>query len=93
MLSLAREALITISNKEVLLNTALADMIKISPYYAELSYESGFENLNKIKLIADGERIECLGGEQLRCKYALFYGSLTLCQCPLLNYIAKNFNM
>ncbi len=36
MLSLAREALITISNKEVLLNTALADMIKISPYYAEL---------------------------------------------------------
>jgi hypothetical protein len=58
-----------------------------------ICYESGFENLNKIKLIADGERIECLGGEQLRCKYALFYGSLTLCQCPLLNYIAKNFNM
>ncbi|MHC4109872.1 MAG: hypothetical protein ACYSWZ_16355 [Planctomycetota bacterium] len=36
MLSLAREALISISEKEVLLNTALADMIKISPYYAEL---------------------------------------------------------
>ena len=36
MLSLAREALISISKKEVLLNTALADMIKISPYYAEL---------------------------------------------------------
>jgi Mn-dependent DtxR family transcriptional regulator len=36
MLSLAREALINISKKEVLLNTALADMIKISPYYAEL---------------------------------------------------------
>ena len=36
MLSLAREALINISKKELLLNTALADMIKISPYYAEL---------------------------------------------------------
>jgi Mn-dependent DtxR family transcriptional regulator len=36
MLSLAREALINISKKKVLLNTALADMIKISPYYAEL---------------------------------------------------------
>lgn len=36
MLSLAREALINISKNEVLLNTALADMIKISPYYAKL---------------------------------------------------------
>ncbi|MHC4087539.1 MAG: hypothetical protein ACYSU5_20395 [Planctomycetota bacterium] len=36
MLSLARVALINISEKEVLLKTALADMIKISPYYAEL---------------------------------------------------------
>ena len=56
-------------------------------------YESGFENLGNIKLIADGERVECLGENQLRCKFALFYGSLTLCQCPIRNYIAKNFNM
>ena len=55
--------------------------------------ESGFENLNKIKFIADGERIECLGENPLRCKFALCYGSLTLCQCPLRNYIAKNLNM
>ncbi len=40
MLSLAREALISISKNEVLLNTALADMIKISPYYAELICKS-----------------------------------------------------
>ncbi len=58
-----------------------------------ICYESGFENLGNIKLIADGERIECLGGEQLKCKYALCYGKLTICQCPLRNYIAKNFNM
>ena len=56
-------------------------------------YESGFDNLGNIKLIADGERVECLGENQLRCKFALFYGSLTLCQCPIRNYIAKNFNM
>lgn len=58
-----------------------------------ICYESGFENLSKIKIIADGERIECLGENPLRCKFALCYGSLTLCQCPLRNYIAKNFNM
>lgn len=40
MLSLAREALINISKKKVILNTALADMIKISPYYAELICKS-----------------------------------------------------
>jgi hypothetical protein len=56
-------------------------------------YKSGFENLSKIKLIAGGERIVCLEEEQLRCKFALFYGSLMLCQCPLRNYIARNFNM
>lgn len=54
-------------------------------------YESGFEKLSKIKLIAGGERIVCLEEHQLRCKYALFYGSLILCQCPLRNYIAKTF--
>ena len=36
MVSLEQEELVNISKKEVLLNTALADMIKISPYYAEL---------------------------------------------------------
>ncbi len=40
MLSLAREVLINISKKEVLINTALADMFKISPYYAELIFRS-----------------------------------------------------
>lgn len=40
MLSLAREVLINISKKEVLINTVLADMFKISPYYAELILRS-----------------------------------------------------
>lgn len=58
-----------------------------------ICYESDFENLSKIKLIADGERIVCLEENPLTCKFALCYGSLMLCQCPLRNYIAKNFNM
>lgn len=40
MLSLAREVLTKISNKEVLINTVLADIFKISPYYAELILRS-----------------------------------------------------
>ncbi len=55
-------------------------------------YKPGSEN-PRIRLIADGERIECLGENPLRCKFALCYGSLTLCQCPLLNYIAKNSHL
>ena len=55
-------------------------------------YEPGSEN-PRIRLIADGERIECLGENRLRCKYALCYGMLTICQCPLLNYIAKNSHL
>jgi len=36
MLSVAREILFNISKQEVLINKALADMFKISPYYAEI---------------------------------------------------------
>lgn len=56
-------------------------------------YKSGSKKLNEIKVITDGEMIECLRENPLRCKYALCYGSLTFCQCPICNYIARNFEM
>jgi hypothetical protein len=56
-------------------------------------YKSSSGNLNEIKIITDGERIECLRENPLGCKYELCYESLTLCQCPICNYIARNFEM
>ncbi len=56
-------------------------------------HKSGFEHLGKARLIADGERVECLEENNRLCKFALQYGLLTLCECPLRNYIAKNFHL
>lgn len=57
-----------------------------------LCYESGLENLSKIRLIADNKRVECLE-KSLRCRFVLDFGRLALCQCPLRNYIALNFKI
>lgn len=56
-------------------------------------YKLGFKNLSKISLIANSKRVKCLEGNRLRCKFALHYGSMTICECPLRYYIAKNFHM
>ncbi len=56
-------------------------------------HKSGFERLGKTRLIAEGQRVECLEeNARLLCKFALRFGHLTLCKCPLRNYITKNFH-
>jgi hypothetical protein len=56
-------------------------------------HKSGFEKLGKSRLIADGQRVECLEENARLCKFALLFGTLTLCKCPLRNYIANNFHL
>ena len=56
-------------------------------------HKSGFKYLGKAKLIAAGERVECLEENSRLCKFAFLLGSLTICECPLRNYIAKNFRL
>jgi hypothetical protein len=58
-----------------------------------MCYDSGFKNVSKIRMIADGEKVECLEENRLRCKFALHYGSFTICECPLRNYIARSFQL
>jgi hypothetical protein len=58
-----------------------------------ICHKSGFGNLGKSRLIADGQRVECLEENARLCKFALLFGPLTLCECPLRNYIAKNFHL
>jgi hypothetical protein len=56
-------------------------------------HKSGFEHLGKARLIAEGERVECLEENSRLCNFAFLFGHLTICECPLRNYIAKNFNL
>ncbi len=56
-------------------------------------HKSGFERLGKTRLIADGQRIECLEENARLCKFALLFGPLTICKCPLRNYIAMNLHI
>ncbi len=56
-------------------------------------HKSGFESMGKTRLVADGLRVECLEENARLCKFALHFGHLTICECPLRNYIAKNLHI
>lgn len=53
--------------------------------------KSGFEDLCKIKLVADHQLVECL--EENKCRFALPFGNSVFCKCPLRRYIAMNFRI
>jgi len=56
-------------------------------------HKSGFKKIGKAILIADGERVKCLEENSRLCNFAFLFGHLTICECPLRNYIAKNFHL
>lgn len=56
-------------------------------------YKSGFEKLSKVRFVADAKLIECLEQTGRTCKSGLSFGSSIFCECPLRNYIAKNFHV
>ena len=53
-------------------------------------HRSGFKNLSRVKVIADGKLIECLQEDARMCQFALTFGNAIFCKCPLRFYIAKN---
>ncbi len=58
-------------------------------------YESGFENLCSVKLIAGGAVLECLGEGCPRqylaqCPFRMSFGFSYVCNCPLRAYVAKH---
>ena len=56
-------------------------------------YKSGFENLSRIKDVADGKIVECLEEDSQPCEFGLNFGSSVFCQCKLRNYIANNLHV
>jgi len=55
-------------------------------------YESGLENLCKVKVFRDGELVECLDKSSWSCKFSFRFGRGCFCKCTLRRYIAKNLN-
>jgi hypothetical protein len=52
-------------------------------------YKSGFEVLCKAKDIGIESFLECLEETPFACKFAVPFGGLYYCQCPLRVYVAK----
>jgi hypothetical protein len=55
-------------------------------------YKTGFKNLCKAKDFGIESVLECLEKDPTLCKYALKYGHLYFCKCPLRTFIAQKLN-
>jgi hypothetical protein len=51
--------------------------------------ESGFVNLCKVKDFGLDHYLECLVEDPMRCRFAIPFYDIHLCQCPLRVYLAK----
>jgi hypothetical protein len=54
-------------------------------------YTSNFNKLCRGKDVGLKSFIVCLASESAACKFSIYFGDLTFCQCPLRIYIAKKF--
>lgn len=55
-------------------------------------YKSEFKKLSRIRMLVDGEVIECLEDKRNLCEYGMSFGNTYLCTCPLRKYVAKYFD-
>ena len=53
-------------------------------------YKSNFRNLCKAKDIGLESLIICLERDPLGCKFAILFGGVSFCTCPIRIYIARN---
>ena len=54
---------------------------------------SGFANLCKARDFGLDNYLECLEVNPLECTFALPFGDIHLCQCPLRVHLSKKLNM
>lgn len=54
-------------------------------------YKSNSEKLSRVRMLADGDVIECLEDKPYLCEHGMSFGDSYLCICPLRKYVAKNF--
>ena len=53
-------------------------------------YTSGFKNLCMAKDIGLESFVACLVTDPLKCKFSIYFGEISFCQCPLRICISKN---
>jgi len=54
--------------------------------------DSGFENLCKAKDYGLESFLKCLEENHKECAFAIDFGVMNFCQCPLRVYLSKNLN-
>ena len=55
-------------------------------------YRSDFENLGEVGIVGDFKMIACIEERGHTCEFGFSFGLGVNCQCPLRNYIAKNYH-
>ena len=55
--------------------------------------EAGFNRLCKARDFGLDNYLECLDENRAACAFALSFGNVYFCQCPLRGYIAKKLKM
>jgi hypothetical protein len=53
-------------------------------------YTSKFKSLCRAKDVGLKSFVACMDRDSLGCKFAILFGGLCFCQCPLRVYVAKN---
>ena len=72
---------------------AIEEIIKKTECHNDFKcYRSNFKSLPKYSYSSAAKTIECHDKNNISCNYALNFGNVIFCQCPLLNYFVKNKN-
>ncbi len=54
-------------------------------------YKSDFESMGEVGIVGDAVMLECIERRGRTCEFGSPRGLGVICECPLRNYIAKNF--
>jgi len=54
-------------------------------------YKSGFKKLCKARDFGIENYLECLEENPQECKFAMSFGAMFICKCPLRYYLVQNY--
>ena len=54
---------------------------------------SGFTQMGRVRLLADGNLLDCLEERAATCRFSVAFGDGYFCRCPLRTHIATTFHV